>query len=138
MKKHTSTEAILLLEDGTIFKGKSLGRIGISGGELCFNTGMTGYQEIFTDPSYYGQIIVTTASHIGNYGVQHQEVESDTVQIKGLVCKEFSHNYSRNIIIRARNISKYSITGQICVLMVNSSLMVRQSRSTVNELVSAA
>jgi carbamoyl-phosphate synthase small subunit len=95
MKKHTATEAILLLEDGTIYKGKSLGRIGTSGGELCFNTGMTGYQEIFTDPSYYGQVVVNTVSHVGNYGVQHQEVESDRVQISALVCKDFSHHYSR-------------------------------------------
>ena len=95
MKKQTSTEAILLLEDGTVYKGKSLGRIGTSGGELCFNNGMTGYQEIFTDPSYYGQMVVTTVSHVGNYGVQHQEVESDRIQISGLVCKDFSHHFSR-------------------------------------------
>ncbi|WP_242923586.1 glutamine-hydrolyzing carbamoyl-phosphate synthase small subunit [Pontibacter liquoris] len=96
MKKHTSTDAILLLNDGTVFTGKSLGRIGTTGGELCFNTGMTGYQEIFTDPSYYGQLVVTTFSHIGNYGVQADEVESDRIQINGLVCKEFSHHFSRH------------------------------------------
>lgn len=95
MKKQISTEAILLLEDGTVYTGKSLGRIGTSGGELCFNTGMTGYQEIFTDPSYYGQMVVTTVSHVGNYGVQHQEVESGRIQISGLVCKDFSHHFSR-------------------------------------------
>ena len=95
MKRHISREAILLLEDGTVLKGKSLGKIGTSGGELCFNTGMTGYQEIFTDPSYYGQMVVTTVSHVGNYGVQAEEVESDRVQISGLVCKEFSEHFSR-------------------------------------------
>lgn len=95
MKKHTAIEAILLLEDGTIYKGKSLGKIGTSGGELCFNTGMTGYQEIFTDPSYYGQMVVNTVSHVGNYGVIPTEVESDKVQISGLVCKDFSHFFSR-------------------------------------------
>ena len=95
MKKHVSSDAVLLLEDGTIYKGKSLGRIGTSGGELCFNTGMTGYQEIFTDPSYYGQLVVNTVSHVGNYGVQHEEVESGKVQISGLVCKDFSHFFSR-------------------------------------------
>lgn len=95
MKKQITTDAILLLEDGTIFKGQSLGLIGTSGGELCFNTGMTGYQEIFTDPSYFGQIVITTVSHVGNYGVQKEEVESDQIQIKGLVCKEFSHFFSR-------------------------------------------
>ncbi|MFT2007390.1 glutamine-hydrolyzing carbamoyl-phosphate synthase small subunit [Pontibacter sp. 13R65] len=96
MKKQTTTDAILLLEDGTVFNGKSLGLIGTTGGELCFNTGMTGYQEIFTDPSYFGQIVITTVSHVGNYGVQAEEVESGNVQIKGLVCKDFSHFFSRN------------------------------------------
>ena len=62
-------EAILLLQDGSIFNGVSLGHIGETVGEVCFNTGMTGYQEIFTDPSYFGQILVTTNVHIGNYGV---------------------------------------------------------------------
>ncbi|MGV3586093.1 MAG: glutamine-hydrolyzing carbamoyl-phosphate synthase small subunit [Adhaeribacter sp.] len=95
MKERIATEAILLLEDGKIYRGKSLGRIGTSSGELCFNTGMTGYQEIFTDPSYYGQIVITTVPHIGNYGVVQKEVESEQVQIKGLVCKEFSEYFSR-------------------------------------------
>ena len=95
MKEKKAVDAILLLADGTQWKGKSLGRIGTSSGELCFNTGMTGYQEIFTDPSYYGQIVVTTVSHVGNYGVQNQEVESSQVQIQGLVCKEFSDFFSR-------------------------------------------
>jgi carbamoyl-phosphate synthase small subunit len=95
MKKNTASEAILLLEDGTVYRGKSLGMIGTSGGELCFNTGMTGYQEIFTDPSYYGQVVVNTVPHVGNYGVQDEEVESNRVQISALVCKDFSHFYSR-------------------------------------------
>lgn len=96
MKERITKEAILLLEDGKIYRGKSLGKIGTSSGELCFNTGMTGYQEIFTDPSYYGQIIITTVPHVGNYGVVNKEVESGAVQIKGLVCKEFSDYFSRN------------------------------------------
>lgn len=95
MKLHTTIDAVLVLEDGTVFRGKSLGKIGTTGGEVCFNTGMTGYQEIFTDPSYYGQIVITTVSHVGNYGVQPEEVESGNIQIKGLVCKEFSHHFSR-------------------------------------------
>lgn len=88
-------KAILLLEDGTIFHGKPAGHIGTTTGEICFNTGMTGYQEIFTDPSYFGQILVTTTSHIGNYGVNNEEVESDSIKIAGLVCKKFSNMYSR-------------------------------------------
>ncbi|AWA28681.1 carbamoyl phosphate synthase small subunit [Flavobacterium magnum] len=95
MKYNTRQKAILLLSDGTIFHGKSIGVSGKTFGELCFNTGMTGYQEIFTDPSYFGQIMVTTNAHIGNYGVNPQETESGSIKIAGLVCKNFSYNYSR-------------------------------------------
>jgi carbamoyl-phosphate synthase small subunit len=91
----STTKAILLLQDGTIFEGKAAGFIGTTTGEICFNTGMTGYQEIFTDPSYFGQILVSTTSHIGNYGVSNEEVESNHVNIAGLVCKKFSEVYSR-------------------------------------------
>ena len=83
--------AILVLEDGTVFRGKSLGKIGIATGEICFNTGMTGYQEIYTDPSYFGQIIVTTTSHIGNYGIKENESQSERIYISGLICKNFSY-----------------------------------------------
>ncbi len=95
MKYNDKQQAILLLKDGTIFHGKSIGISGTTFGEIAFNTGTTGYQEIFTDPSYYGQIMVTTNAHIGNYGVNVNEVESDSVKISGLVCKNFSMNYSR-------------------------------------------
>ena len=71
--------AILLLEDGTVFKGIAIGKIGTTGGEIAFNTGMTGYQEVFTDPSYLGQILIMTTSHIGNYGVHTAEIESDSI-----------------------------------------------------------
>jgi len=88
--------ALLLLEDGTLFKGLALGKIGTMGGEICFNTGMTGYQEIYTDPSYYGQIVVNTNAHIGNYGVQlGSEEESLGVKISGMVCNSFSSVFSR-------------------------------------------
>ncbi|MCF6168348.1 glutamine-hydrolyzing carbamoyl-phosphate synthase small subunit [Lutibacter sp.] len=88
-------KAILLLADGTVFEGKSIGKDGTSFGEICFNTAMTGYQEVFTDPSYFGQIMLSTNAHIGNYGVNENEMESDTIKISGLVCKNFSFNYSR-------------------------------------------
>ncbi len=90
-----ATPAWLLLEDGTFFKGKSFGAPGTSGGEICFNTGMTGYQEVFTDPSYTGQVLIMNNAHIGNYGVKDIDVESDSVKIKGLICKNISHRYSR-------------------------------------------
>ena len=95
MKYTTRQSAILLLSDGTIFHGKSIGISGTTFGEVCFNTGMTGYQEIFTDPSYFGQLMVATNAHIGNYGVNDSEVESQSIKISGLVCKNFSFNYSR-------------------------------------------
>ena len=95
MKYNTRPQAILLLADGTIFYGKSIGISGTTFGEVCFNTGMTGYQEIFTDPSYFGQLMVTTNPHIGNYGVNAEEIESDHIMISGLVCKNFSFTHSR-------------------------------------------
>jgi len=87
--------AVLMLQDGTIFKGKSAGFVGTSSGEIAFNTGMTGYQEIFTDPSYYGQMLVMATSHIGNYGVHRDETESGGIKLSGLVVKKFSEIHSR-------------------------------------------
>jgi carbamoyl-phosphate synthase small subunit len=95
-KPFVQVPAVLVLQDGTVFHGKSLGKIGTTTGEVCFNTGMTGYQEIFTDPSYFGQIIIMTNDHIGNYGVKDNEVESPQIKIAGLVTKKYSgNNYSR-------------------------------------------
>jgi len=94
MQHTTKQQTILLLADGTIFHGKSIGISGTTFGEVCFNTGTTGYQEIFTDPSYFGQIMVATNAHIGNYGVNAAEVESDKIMISGLVCKKFFVNHS--------------------------------------------
>ncbi|MDA9843993.1 glutamine-hydrolyzing carbamoyl-phosphate synthase small subunit [Flavobacteriaceae bacterium] len=95
MKYKSRKKAFVLLADGTKFYGKSIGIEGSAFGEICFNTGMTGYQEIFTDPSYFGQIMVTTNTHIGNYGVLEKESQSDKISIAGLICKDFSFNYSR-------------------------------------------
>lgn len=88
-------KAVLVLKDGTVFFGKSVGVEGTAFGEICFNTGMTGYQEIFTDPSYFGQIMLSTTAHLGNYGVNADEVDSDGIKIAGLVCKNFSYYHSR-------------------------------------------
>jgi carbamoyl-phosphate synthase small subunit len=88
-------DAVLVLEDGTVFDGVAIGKIGTTTGEIAFNTGMTGYQEVFTDPSYFGQILVMNTAHIGNYGVHTDEVESDGIKVAGMVIKKFSDGYSR-------------------------------------------
>lgn len=95
MKQADKKKAVLLLEDGSVYEGVSIGKEGTSGGEICFNTGMTGYQEIYTDPSYTGQIIVNTTAHIGNYGVHEEEDESNAPTIKGIVVNDFTYEYSR-------------------------------------------
>jgi carbamoyl-phosphate synthase small subunit len=95
LKYSERPNAILLLQDGKVFHGKAAGKIGTATGEICFNTGMTGYQEIFTDPSYFGQIVVMTSAHIGNYGIENAEVESDSVKISGMICKKFNNGFSR-------------------------------------------
>ncbi len=95
MKYTSRKSAYLVLEDGSVYKGLAVGKIGTTQGEICFNTGMTGYQEIYTDPSYHGQIIINTTSHIGNYGVLENEVESNSIKFNGLVCKSYSKIASR-------------------------------------------
>jgi carbamoyl-phosphate synthase small subunit len=95
MIRKTLKKSVLILEDGTTFYGKCAGKEGVGVGEICFNTGMTGYQEVFTDPSYYGQVVVTTNVHIGNYGHKISEAESDSMKISGLICKDFNTNDSR-------------------------------------------
>ena len=90
-----SSKAVVILQDGTVFHGRSTGLDGTAFGEICFNTGMTGYQEIFTDPSYKGQLMVTTTAHIGNYGIVAEESENAQVQISGLIVRNFSEVESR-------------------------------------------
>jgi carbamoyl-phosphate synthase small subunit len=80
--------AVLVLEDGTVFRGRGLGAFGQALGEVCFNTSMTGYQEILTDPSYAGQIITFTFPHIGNVGTNDEDVESRPPTCRGLVLRE--------------------------------------------------
>src|SRR5881275_848010 len=94
MSTSVRKQAILLLEDGTIQYGQAFGKIGTATGEICFNTGMTGYQEVFTDPSYYGQIIIMNSVHIGNYGVKDEDIESDNVKIRGLIGRNLEDQYS--------------------------------------------
>lgn len=95
MANTSSSQAILLLEDGTVHYGKAFGKIGTTAGEICFNTGMTGYQEVFTDPSYFGQILIMNSVHVGNYGVKEEDVESGNVKIRGLIGRNLEEQYSR-------------------------------------------
>jgi len=112
----------------TYFEGKAGGFIGTTSGEICFNTGMTGYQEIFTDPSYFGQVLVATNAHIGNYGTKDEDEESESVQISGLICKNFTDRYSRPIA--DQGIQKYFEDNKIvCIYDVDSRAIVRHIRS---------
>lgn len=86
-----------MLADGTVCRGRAFGAIGTATGEICFNTGMTGYQEVFTDPSYFGQILIMNSVHIGNYGVKDDEIESDSVKIRGLIGRNLEEQYSRKM-----------------------------------------
>ena len=86
--KRNTPPAILALADGTVYQGQSIGATGATVGEVVFNTSMTGYQEILTDPSYCQQIVTLTYPHIGNYGVNPQDVESDRVHAAGLIIKD--------------------------------------------------
>jgi len=85
---------LLVLEDGTTFHGEAIGRPGTSFGEIVFNTAMSGYQEVLTDPSYAGQIVVMTAAHVGNYGVRAAEAESDRVHVAGFLARDFPPRWS--------------------------------------------
>lgn len=139
MKYKEGTDAVILLEDGTHFYGKAAGAIGTTTGEIAFNTGMTGYQEIFTDPSYFGQILLMTPSHIGNYGIHDDEVESSSIKIAGLVCKKFSHVYSRPAA--SQSIQAYfEEAGLVGISDVDTRALVRHIRDkgAMNAIISSA
>lgn len=120
--------AYLLLEDGTVFKGKSFGQLGTTGGELCFTTGMTGYQEIFTDPSYTGQMLIMSTCYIGNYGVNDTDTESDKVTINGLICKNITSRYSR--MIATGSLEDYLIENNIVGIQdVDTRALVQHVRT---------
>lgn len=122
------TAAYLLLEDGTYFTGKSFGAKGTSGGELCFNTGMTGYQEVFTDPSYAGQVLIMNTAYIGNYGVKQDDVESKTVKISALICKNITERYSR--MMATNDLENYLIENNIVAIHdVDTRSLVQHIRS---------
>jgi len=137
-QEQTQQKAVLLLADGSRFEGIAIGKIGTTGGEICFNTGMTGYQEIYTDPSYYGQIVVNTTSHIGNYGVQNEEQESAHPQIRGLVVNDFSHDFSRPTGDGSLQeyLEEHNIVG---IAELDTRLLVRQIRDkgAMNAIISS-
>jgi len=119
--------AVLLLEDGTVHYGKAFGKIGTTSGEICFNTGMTGYQEVFTDPSYYGQIVIMNTVHVGNYGTKDSDVESDSVKIRGLIACNLEEQYSRKLA--SESLDKYLIRNNIvCIEGVDTRALVTHVR----------
>jgi carbamoyl-phosphate synthase small subunit len=124
----TGQVAILVLEDGSVFRGKAVGKIGTTFGEICFNTGMTGYQEVFTDPSYFGQVVVMTTDHIGNYGTSVKDVESNSIKINGLICKKFSAKFSRKQA--SESLNDYLIDNNLIGISdVDTRQIVRHIRS---------
>ncbi len=138
MKVPPNVPAVLLLADGTLFHGSAVGAIGTMTGEICFNTGMTGYQEVFTDPSYAGQILVTTNTHIGNYGSADTDEESDKVQIAGLVVREFADSFSRKLA--DRSLQEYLVTQNLVgIAGVDTRALVRHIRSkgAMNAIISS-
>jgi len=130
--------AVLLLEDGTVFHGTAIGAIGMATGEIAFNTGMTGYQEVFSDPSYFGQILVMTTAHIGNYGVHAEEIESDEIMISGLVTKKFSDGYSRPAAYTSLQ-KVFEEKGKVGIADVDTRSLVRHIRSkgAMNAIISS-
>lgn len=138
MKYKNRSKAVLLLADGTFFEGSSIGKAGTRGGEICFNTGMTGYQEIYTDPSYYGQIMVNSTAHIGNYGVHTSEQESGQAQIFGLVVNRFSDMHSRHDA--ASSLQEYlEKNGVVGIADLDTRMLVRHIRDkgAMNAIISS-
>ena len=132
------SKAILLLADGTVFHGLAGGKIGTATGEICFNTGMTGYQEIFTDPSYAGQVLVATNVHIGNYGIKNTEGESSGIKIAGFVCRNFNVPYSR--VLADRSIQDYfEAEGLVAIHDLDTRAIVQhiRERGAMNCIISS-
>ncbi|MHC6180395.1 glutamine-hydrolyzing carbamoyl-phosphate synthase small subunit [Clostridium sp. JNZ X4-2] len=138
--------SILYLEDGTVFMGKAMGKPGITTGELVFNTSMTGYQEILTDPSYRGQIITMCYPYIGNYGINYNFSQSNEIQAKGIVIKNMYNNTSHylsensfenflkeNKIVGIRGIDTRSITKKIRSAGTMQCVICDENRS-INEI----
>ena len=121
-------DALLALEDGTVFRGQAAGAEGEAGGEVVFNTSMTGYQEVLTDPSYAGQIVTMTAAEIGNYGVSPEDVESRAPQVAGFVIRDESpmaSNWRAEMTLR-----EYLVANRIVAISdIDTRALTRQLRS---------
>lgn len=131
-------KAYLLLEDGLLVTGKAIGKVGTTGGEICFNTGMTGYQEIYTDPSYFGQIIVHTTAHVGNYGALDRDEESARTSISGVVVNDFAEQYSRKEA--QESLQQYlERKGVVGITDVDTRMLVRyiRNKGAMNALISS-
>lgn len=122
------TQAVLVLEDGRVFRGQSYGAVGKNVGEIVFATGMTGYQETLTDPSYAGQIVVQTAPHIGNTGVNARDEESNKVWVAGYVVRDASRIVSNFRAEKSlgEELEKYSVVG---IAGVDTRALTRHLRS---------
>ncbi len=127
MTSQQQAQAILLLADGTVHKGRAFGKKGTTTGEICFNTGMTGYQEVFTDPSYFGQVVIMNNVHVGNYGVKDEDIESDSVKIKGLIARNLEELYSRKMA--QGSLEEYLVKNNIvCIEDVDTRALVTHVR----------
>jgi len=127
MSLNQRKKAILALSDGTIVHGQAVGHEGITGGELCFNTSMTGYQEIFTDPSYYGQLMMMTYPHIGNYGTMPRDDEARKVMVAGIITRAFSWEFSNPMA--DRSLQEYLVDNEITGISgVDTRMLVRHVR----------
>lgn len=128
MDNSNKVKAVVLFDDGSYYEGTAAGITGTATGEVCFNTGMTGYQEIFTDPSYFGQVLVTTNVHVGNYGIKESDIESEKVQISGLICKNFTNDFSRPLA--DQDLQKYfEINNIVCIYDIDTRAIVKNIRS---------
>lgn len=130
LNQSISTPAYLYLQDGTLIQGFSFGAKGTCGGEICFTTGMTGYQEVFTDPSFTGQILIMNNIHVGNYGVRTEDVESESIKIRGLICRNMtsSNRYSR--FLADDNLENYCIKNNlIAIYDIDTRALVQHVRN---------
>ncbi|MBO9644607.1 MAG: carbamoyl-phosphate synthase small subunit, partial [Pseudacidovorax sp.] len=120
--------AILALADGTVFLGKSIGANGTTVGEVVFNTAITGYQEILTDPSYCQQIVTLTYPHIGNYGVNEEDIEADKIQAAGLIIKDLPLLASN--FRKTRSLSEYlAANGSVAIAGIDTRRLTRHLRT---------